>query len=98
MGSSDERNLPRAAVFLGGYGRFAAVTAEAFAASRRSWRRSLPLCGGHGGVFFYTDTKTTQENASHATSAFLSQEPAWGLRLFAASRHLRRQAKFSAKS
>ena len=84
---SDERNLPpRAAVFLGGYGRFAAVTAEAFAASRRSWRRSLPLCGGHGhgGGLFYTDTKTTQENASHATSAFLSQELAWGLRLFAA--------------
>ena len=67
---SDERNLPRAAVFLGGYGRFAAVTAEAFAASRRSWRRSLPLRGGHGGGLFYTDTKTTQKNASHATSAF----------------------------
>ena len=42
-GSSDQRNLPRAAVFLGGYCRFAAVTAEAFAASRRSWRRSLPI-------------------------------------------------------
>ena len=34
--SSDVRNLPRPAVFLGGYGRFVAVTAEAFAASRRS--------------------------------------------------------------
>ena len=67
---SDRCNLPRPAVFLGGYGRFVAVTAEAFAASRRSWRRSLPLRGGHGGGLFYTDTKTTQKNASHATSAF----------------------------
>ena len=70
LGRSDRRNLPRAAVFLGGYCRFAAVTAEASAASRRSWRRSLPLRGGHGGGLFYTDTKTTQRNASHATSAF----------------------------
>ena len=67
---SDKRNLPRAAVFLGGYGRFVAVTAEAFAASRRSWRRSLPLRGGHGGGLLYIDTKTTQKIASHATSAF----------------------------
>ena len=71
VAASDRRNLPRAAVFLGGYCRFAAVTtAEAFAASRRSWRRSLPLRGGHGGGLFYTDTKTTQKFASHATSAF----------------------------
>ena len=60
---SDECNLPRAAVFLGGYRRSAAVTAEVFAASRRSWRRSLPLRGGsgHGGGLFYTDTKATQK-------------------------------------
>ena len=44
--------LPTAAVFLGGYCRFAAVTAEAFAASRRSWRRSLPLRGGCGSPVF----------------------------------------------
>ena len=69
-GSSDRCNLPRPAVFLGGYGRFVAVTAEAFAASRRSWRRSLPLRGGHGGGLLYIDTKTTQKIASHATSAF----------------------------
>ena len=69
-GGSDQCNLPRPAVFLGGYGRFVAVTAEAFAASWRSWRRSLPLRGGHGGGLFYTDTKTTQKIASHATSAF----------------------------
>ena len=68
--NSDKRNLPRPAVFLGGYGRFVAVTAEAFAASRRSWRRSLPLRGGHGGGLLYIDTKTTQKIASHATSAF----------------------------
>ena len=67
---SDVRNLPRPAVFLGGYGLFVAVTAEAFAASRRSWRRSLPLRGGHGGGLLYIDTKTTQKIASHATSAF----------------------------
>ena len=29
--ASDQRNPPRAAVFLGGYGRFAAVMAEVFA-------------------------------------------------------------------
>ena len=69
-GSSDRCNLPRPVVFLGGYGRFVAVTAEAFAASRRSWRRSLPLRGGHGGGLLYIDTKTTQKVASHATSAF----------------------------
>ena len=68
--SSDRCNLSRPAVFLGGYGRFVAVTAEAFAASRRSWRRSLPLRGGHGGGLLYIDTKTTQKIASHATSAF----------------------------
>ena len=40
--ASDRRNFPRAAVFLGGYCRFAAVTAEAFAASRLM----LLLCCG----------------------------------------------------
>ena len=54
------------------------------AASRRSRRRSLPLRGSHGRGLFCTDTKTTENVASHVTSAFLSQEPAWGLRLFAA--------------
>ena len=44
----------------------------------------MPLRGGHRGGLFYTDTKTTQKIASHATSALLTQEPAWGLRLFAA--------------
>ena len=81
---SDACNLSRAAVFLGGYCHFAAVRAEVFAASRRSWRRSLPRRGGHGGGLFYTDTKTTQKFTSHATSAYLSQGPAWGLRLIAA--------------
>ena len=38
VSNSDERNLPRPAVFLGGYGRFVAVTAEAFAASRQHKR------------------------------------------------------------
>ena len=41
--ASDGCNLPQTAVFLGGSRRFSAVTAEVFAASRRSWRRSLPL-------------------------------------------------------
>ena len=35
---SEQRNLPRAAVFFGGYCRFAEVTSEAIAASRRSWQ------------------------------------------------------------
>ena len=86
--NSDKRNLPRAAVFLGGYCRFAAVTAKVFAASRRSWRRSSPLRGGHGGGLFTPTQKTTQKFASHATSAGLffrrSLLAAWGLRLFAA--------------
>jgi len=81
---SDQCNLPRPAVFLGGYGRFVAVTAEAFAASRRSWRRSLPLRGGHGGGLLYIDTKTTQKSLHMRLPPFSSQEPAWGLRLFTA--------------
>ena len=58
----NRRNLPRAAVFLGCYCRFAAVTTGAFAASPRSWRRSLPLRGGHCRGLFYTDTKTMLQN------------------------------------
>ena len=78
---SDQCNLPRAAVFPSGHCRFAAVTAEVIAASRRSWRRSLPLGGGHGGGLFTNNTKTTHKTASHATSAFPPpQEPALGLR------------------
>ena len=61
----------------GGHGRglrrFAAVMAEVFAPSWWSRRRS-----------FLHRHKNNAKNASHATSAFLSQEPAWGLRLFAA--------------
>ena len=89
---SDRRNLPRAAVFLGGYCRFAAVTAEAFAASRRSWRRSLPLRGGHRGGLFYTDTKTTQKSLHLRLPPFYHR---YMLGVCASWRHLRRQqAKF----
>ena len=61
-----------------------AVTAEAFAASRRSWRRFLPLRGGHGGGLLYIDTKTTQKSLHMRLPPFSSHEPAWGLRLFTA--------------
>ena len=62
--NSDQRKPPRAAVFLGVYGRFAAVTAEVFvfffAASRRSWRRFFPLRAGHVGGLF-TPTQKQRE-------------------------------------
>ena len=56
-----------------GLRRFAAVMAEVFAPSWWSRRRS-----------FLHRHKNNAKIASNTTSAFLSQEPAWGLRLFAA--------------
>ena len=88
--ATDDAPPPRAAVFLGGYCRFAAVTAEAFAASRRSWRRSLPLRGGHCGGLFYTDTKTTQKIAS-CDFRLLYHRSLLGV--CASSRHLRRHSE-----
>ena len=67
--SSSRCNLSRAAVFLGGYCRFAAVTVEVTAALRRSWRRSFAPSWRSRRRSFYTNTKTTQKFASHATSA-----------------------------
>ena len=98
--NSDQRKPPREAVFLGVYGRFAAVTAEAFvfffAASRRSWRRFLPLRGGHGGGdFFFTNAKST-ETRFISDFRLLSKEYAYCLRPFAmlAACAVSRQASF----
>ena len=65
------------------------------AASRRSRRRSSPLRGGHGGGLcpfvavtagvFYTNTRNNAKNRFTCNFClFFSQEPALGLRLFAA--------------
>ena len=68
------------------------------AASRRSRQRPSPLRGGHGVMaevfvpswlsrrrsFLHRHKNNAKKIASHATSAFLSQEPAWRLRRFAA--------------
>ena len=56
--TSDRRNLPRAAVFLGNF-------LVVIAASRRARQRPSPLRGGHGEGLFYTDTKTTQKKSLH---------------------------------
>ena len=76
------------------------------AASRRSRQRSSPLRGGHGGglcpfvvvtaeVFFTPTQKQRKKSLHMRLPPFLSQEPAWGLRLFAA---LAPPGAFSAKS
>ena len=71
--NSDQRNPPRAAVFLGVYGRFAAVTAEIFvfffAASRRSWRRFFPPSWRSRRRSFLHQRKNNAKFALHTTSA-----------------------------
>ena len=80
----------------------AAVTAEAFAASRRSWRRSLPLRGGHGSRrrSFFKSTQKQRKKSLHMRHPpfFLNfyHRNLLGVCTSSASRHLRRQAKFSA--
>ena len=65
------------------------------AASWRSRQRPSPLRGGHGGGLcpfvvvtaevFYTSTQKQRKKTLHMRlPPFSSQEPAWGLRLFAA--------------
>ena len=65
------------------------------AASWRSRQRPSPLRGGHGGGLcpfvvvtaevFYTSTQKQRKKSLHMRlPPFSSQEPAWGLRLFAA--------------
>ena len=89
--TSDQRNLPRTAVFLGGYCRFAAVTAGVFAASRRSWWRSSPLCGGHGGGLLHQH-KNNAKIRFTCDFRLISRRNMLGV--CASSRHLRRQAIF----
>ena len=72
----DERNLPRAAVFIGGCGRIAAITAGIFAASRRSLRsevRDLCSFAAVTSEVFFTNAKTTQKFALHSTSAIFDR-------------------------
>ena len=69
---------PRAAAFLGGRCHFAAVRAEVFAASRLSWRRSLPLRGWSRRRSFFTPTQKQRKNRFTCDFRLLSQEPAWG--------------------
>ena len=97
----DPRNTPRASFFLGGYRlsplkRFAAVTAEVFAASRRSWRRSLPLRGGrHGGGLFTPTQQQRKKSISLPTSDFrLFIAGTYFLGVCAPSRYLCRKALF----
>jgi len=94
--SDDERNLPRAAVLLGGDGRFAAITVEVFAASRRSWRRSLLLRGGHHAGGLFTPTQKQRKKSLYIRLPPFSIAGA----LFgvdAPSQYLRRQALFKKK-